>query len=140
MSRDDQIQQFIDAIADPQVFCDGRLVDLYWSESSGSMEPNCQQRHQCRLFRSMPSRNARQWHGQGTAEHGCLAYQLAEQDKTRQSEDSREWIVTMAGQTKMVTGRDPQAAAIRMFLILRDEGFSLDKMLLVDRRYVVRET
>lgn len=76
----------------------------------------------------------------GDPDKGCDAFVFWEQDKLRQEEDAREWVVTMAGVTRICHGRDAQMAAVRMFLQLHADGVPVDKMDLLEKRYSVRET
>lgn len=140
---DRQIQAYLDAIADKACFCDGDLFSLAL-RSDGPIRPgpNCEVRHQCPLFRSADwtQRNMKKWVGAGTEKDGCNAYRFWQTEKRRQEEDSREWIVKMDGESRVCTGRTADVAAARMWFELRAEGRDVDKMVLFDRQYSVRET
>lgn len=75
----------------------------------------------------------------GEPDKGCEPFQLWQLEKKRQEEDSREWIVEMAGHQRIVQARDVEAAAVTMFLTLRDLGVDIPKEYLLDRQYSVRE-
>jgi hypothetical protein len=137
---DDAIQKYLDAVGDPGCSCNGNMIGhIAYKHSEPPSYPNCQVRHQCQLYRKANSRTQRAWYAVGDYDKGCDPYQFWQQEKKRQEEDSREWIVEMAGHEMLVEARDVESAAVTMFLTLRDLGISVPKEYLLDREYKVRE-
>ena len=73
-------------------------------------------------------------------ENGCDARIFADRDKVEQSAEWLEWVVAMVGETRTIQARDAESAAVKMWFTLRQEGCDVDKMVLFDKRYTVRET
>lgn len=137
--RDREIQEYLDACQNPRIFCQGSV----WTIGIATGEvprpgPRCNERHNCPLFRQLDMRKpVKLWNGSGDDQNGCRPFKLWKLDVKQQLEEQAEWDVTMAGVKRRVNGKDPDAAAIRMFLMLRSEGFEVDKMDLLERNYLV---
>jgi hypothetical protein len=135
------IQHYLDAIADPECFCDGRLISFSPRRESEVITnaPNCEMRDQCPLFRNPGYGVRKMWRPVGIPKDGCDGFRFWESEKQEQEANAREWIVSMSGYEKVCNGRDPQAAAVQMWFHLIERGLSVDKMILFNREYSVRE-
>ncbi len=136
------IQNYLDACQDECCFCDGIVYNLSIPKPNEvlSNKPNCGVKETCPLFRSPMGRVRKKWMPQGSdPDQGCDSYKNWIRYQQKQVEESQEWVVSMADETRVITGRDPLRVAIKMFFLLREQGIMVDKMDLLEKRYSVRE-
>lgn len=143
-------QKYIDALDDPQCFCDGRLVQLKFSPiENGTIEhsPNCPHRDKCKLFqrRPTPRKTIRMWHPLAGKE-ACLGYESWERIKKFQEwneqVESMAWQVTMLGRTFEIRKTTIELGLMLILVQLRREGAVSKEdvhRIITEKEYSVRE-
>ena len=132
------VQSFLDAVADRATFCEGYIL-TFRDTVPLRMEPNCGVREECPLFRFSGGALQRIWRPgmDNDAEHGCLPYQFLQDWKKSQ----QRWIVRLDGvdgDIEVQAESAELAVCVAWWEQLR-QGNPVDKMVLVDKRYTVRE-
>lgn len=143
-SIEDYAQQWLDFVADKSVVCEGRMISFFVGTGMHpGFGPNCGRCEDCplheRLSQFRPSRCSefRIYHPESTQkpENGHLRRNFDEWNRSQQL-----WIVKFEGMEPVESrGHDPAYAAAAAFMDLHRAGCQLDKMLLFDKRYQVRE-
>ena len=136
--RDRVVQCFLDAVADFQTYCEGRIM-CYTYEEPVSIKPNCGVAAECPLFRLPPSRSTiRRWDPGlvGDSGSGCDAYRMLERWKREQT----WWVVQFEGcESQEVQAGDVQSAVCVAWWERVQVGAPIDKMFLLEKCYTVRE-
>ena len=140
-SRQDLVQTFLDASHDPSFFCDGQIVDYSPCDLGPTLQPNCGVTEECFLYRpprsSLDGPIRRCWPvPHGPPEGGCREYQFLRQWNA----DQQHWLVRFEGHDEQdVQAGNAQLAACTAWWESVRNGQPIDKMLLFNRRYTVRE-
>lgn len=133
-------QNWIDAVADPAVRCEGRLLSYSTMREGPSNKPNCGVCGDCPLFkRNVPYGTPQKLlfpSATGNPERGCqerIEFEIW-------SRSQQLWIVKLDGFDSVeVRAGDAMGAAVRAFMDLHAAGENPDKMILFEKRYSVRE-
>jgi hypothetical protein len=134
----DLAQDFLDAVADPSVFCEGQ-IPVFCPDEVVTLAPNCGVIDECPLFLA-PSWGSiiRRWSAGlgGDPAEGCGPYQwLRKWNRSQQY-----WVVQFAGHAEQeVQAVDAQHAACTAWWVHVVGGSPIDKTLLFEKRYSVRE-
>lgn len=149
-NREKEAQAYIDALSDPQCFCEGRLFHLRIMTGSEPMTnaPNCEARDKCRMFNRSPvfGKQVKVWRAISCGSTACCSGRKAweEEQKFEQWKDeidSMEWIVTIGDRSWQVKQTTAQMAVMLCMVQLRREGMQDNEVrrILDGKLYQVRE-
>lgn len=134
----DLAQNFLDATHDRSVFCEGR-IPVFEPSADFTFGPNCSVTDECPLFRAPQFGIIRRWSPglSSGAECGCEPYRwLREWNRAQQY-----WVVQFDGHAPQeVQAPNAQHAACVAWWEHVEAGLPIDKMLLFEKQYTVRET
>lgn len=144
--QEDLAQAYIDALADPQCRCEGRLFSFSIERGPITIEPNCAARHNCRMFNRFPSvrKPMRLWRATawGDVCEGRRAWEIEQQQQQRQEElDSMAWIITIGDREWKAEKTTAQMALFLCLARLRREGMTEDETrnIIENKLYQIRE-
>jgi len=143
-------QKYIDALDDPQCFCDGRLVRFeYFTLETQTYDrsPNCPFRDTCRLFDRQVNRSKtiKMWHPMAGRE-ACLGYESWERFKEfsewREQIENMSWRITILGRTFDLHRTTSEMAVMMILVKLKREGVVSNEdiyRIVEEKDYSVRE-
>jgi len=139
-------QDYIDAIADPQCRCEGRLFSFKMVTGPVTLAPDCAARHNCRMFdRSVSMRKPmRLWRATAYSDvcEGRRAWEAEQQAEQRREElDAMEWIITIGDREWQASKTTAQMALMLCLVQLRREGMPDEEVrnILDNKLYQIRE-
>ena len=138
MSTTAEIEKFLTAIHDPDMFCEGRIINYHAICEPVTNQPNCGIVDDCPLFRSPRGPLVKLWRpaASGSPERGCVSNYLLQ----RWNRSQQYWIVQFDGHDEQeVQAGDCEHAACAAWWERVRNGLPIDKMFLFDKRYRVRE-
>lgn len=139
MSTATEIEKFLAAIHDPDMFCEGRICTYSRKPIAFvSNKPNCGIVDDCPLFRSPRGPVVKMWYpaATGDPDRGCVSHYLLQ----RWNRSQQYWIVQFdRHEEQEVQGGDVLDAACAAWWERVRNGEPIDKMFLFDKLYSVRE-
>lgn len=147
--REEAAQKYLDALDDPQCFCDGRLSSLkvIASDEPITLEPNCACRNECRMFnrRPSPGKPIKIWRATSWRGDVCEGRQAWQEEKDfqqwQEEVDAMEWIVTIGDRSWSVKKTTASMALMFCMVELRREGMGDDEVnrIFNQKLYQIRE-
>ncbi len=146
--REKLAQDYVDALSDPQCFCEGRLSSLKMVTSNEPItnKPNCACRHDCRMFDRRPQfgKPIKMWRSSAWGDicEGRKAWEAEQKlEQEKETIDSMEWIVAIGERSWQVKHQTAQMALMLCLVTLRREGMSDVEVgrILNQKLYQIRE-